>query len=376
MNLRRALAVSRRVFMDLRNDKRTLALITVAPLFAMTVFGLAFSGQISEVPVIVVNHDTGMATPMGQVAVSESVISNLDPDTLDITRMDDLQAALDMIENGDSYAVFYFPANFTQIVFQAATGAGNATTQVGIYIDMSNVNLAESIMQAFNSAVQETMDERGIALPVSVDRQAVYGQNAEFMDFFVPGIMAFVVYILTTLLTLITFVGERVSGTLDRLSATPLRESEIVAGYAITFSIVGTLQAALLLTVGMLVFGVNIEGNVALAFIVVALLAIVCQALGILLSSVTHREAQAVQLIPFIIIPGFLLSGVFWPIEAIPVWLRPLSYLVPPSYAIDACRSVMLRGWGLDMIWKDILALMVFAAAFLTLAALSLKRKG
>ncbi len=375
MNLKRAFAVSRRVFMDLRNDKRTLALITIAPLFAMCVFGLAFSGQISDVPVIVVNQDAGMQIPAGQVYISDAVISNVDTDMLDITEMDNLQAAIGEIENGNSYAVFYFPANFTEVTYQAYSLSSNATTAIEIHIDMSNVNLADSIIQEFNQAIQDTMDERGIEMPVSVQTQAVYGQNAEFMDFFVPGIMAFVVYILTTLLTLITFVGERTSGTLDRLSATPLHESEIVAGYAITFSIVGTLQAALLLSVGMLVFDVSVEGNVLLAFIVVALLAVVCQALGILLSSVTHREAQAVQLIPFIIIPGFLLSGVFWPIEAIPVWLRPLSYLVPPSYAIDACRSVMLRGWGLDMIWTDLLALVIFAAVFLFLATMSLRRR-
>ncbi|MDO9537981.1 MAG: ABC transporter permease [Thermoplasmata archaeon] len=376
MNIKRALAVSRRVFMDLKNDKRTLALIIIAPLFAMGIFGLAFSGQISGVNVIVVNDDMGMATPMGQVYLSEIVINNLDPDTLSITTMDDVASAVAEIENGNAYAVFYFPANFTNVTILAYNQMTEASTSVDIHIDMSNVNVAEAIMQAFNDAVQTTMQQRGLEMPVTIDRQAVYGQNASFMDFFVPGIMAFVVYILTTLLTLINFVGERTSGTLARLTATPLRESEIVAGYAMTFSIVGTLQALLLLTVGMLVFGVNVEGNVGLAFMVVALLAIVCQALGILLSSITHREAQAIQLIPFIIMPGFLLSGVFWPLEALPLWLRPFSYLVPPSYAIDACRSVMLRGWGLEMIWTDVVALIVFAAVFLVLAVLSLKRRG
>lgn len=188
--------------------------------------------------------------------------------------------------------------------------------------------------------------------------------------------MAFVVYLLTTLLTLISFVGERTSGTLDRLLSTPLREYEIVMGYAITFSLLGTMQAALLLTIGILVFNITIVGNVVLAFAVVALLAIACQALGILLSSLADREAQAVQFLPFIILPAFLLSGIFWPLEAIPTWLRPASYLVPPTYAIDACRSVILRGWGLEMIWTDVAALVVFAAVFLTMAVLSLERRG
>jgi ABC-2 type transport system permease protein len=376
MNIMRALAVSRRVFMDLKNDKRTLALITIAPLFAMAIFGLAFSGEISEVKVIVVNDDLGMNTTHGQMYISRAIVSNLDTNTLSITPMNNLSTALSQIESGDAYAVIYFPANFTSVTLGAYNRQTNASTSVGIHIDMSNVNIADAIIKAFNSAVQQTMSQSGLELPVSMNRMAVYGQNASFMDFFVPGIMAFVVYILTTLLTLITFVGERTSGTLSRLTATPLRESEIVAGYAITFSIVGTLQALLLLSVGMLVFGVSVEGNVGLAFMVVALLAIVCQALGILLSSITHREAQAIQLIPFIIMPGFLLSGVFWPLEALPTWLRPFSYLVPPSYAIDACRSVMLRGWGLDMIWVDIAALVIFACVFLFLATMSLKRRG
>ncbi|MGZ7120009.1 MAG: ABC transporter permease, partial [Methanobacterium sp.] len=77
----------------------------------------------------------------------------------------------------------------------------------------------------------------------------------------------------------------------------------------------------------------------------------------------------------FVILPAFLLSGIFWPIEAIPAWLRPLSYLVPPTYAVAANRAVMLKGWGLDMIWPDILALIIFAVVFLALAVWSLKRK-
>ncbi len=210
---------------------------------------------------------------------------------------------------------------------------------------------------------------------MKVNSDPVYGEGAEFIDFFVPGIMAFVVYLLTTLLTLLAFVGERTSGTLERILTTPVKESEIVCGYALAFGIVGTIQAAFLLAVGVLVFKIDVVGNVLLAFLVVALLAVVSQALGILLSSLAKHEGQAVQFIPFIILPVFLLSGVFWPIEAIPTWLRPLSYLVPPTYAVDACRAVILKGWGLDKIWIDVTVLVAFAALFLVMAALSLKRK-
>jgi len=111
---------------------------------------------------------------------------------------------------------------------------------------------------------------------------------------------------LATLLTLLAFVGERTSSTLDRLMVTPLQENEVVLGYALAFWIIGMIQAAFLLAVAVLVFNIMILGNVFLAFLVVALLAVVSQALGILLSSLAKREGQVIQFIPFIILPAFL----------------------------------------------------------------------
>jgi len=376
MNLRRVLAVSKRVFMDLRNDRRSLALIILAPLFAMAIFGLAFSGELKDVDVIIVNNDIGMIVPnMGQLNFADDTVSNMDSEALSIQFQSDLGVALESLEKGEAWAVIYFPENYTEDTIASINALTNASSNIYLYIDMSNVNVAESIIVETNSALMTTLEERGGGIPLAVERIDVYGQDAEFMDFFVPGIICFAVYLLTTLLTLMTFIGERISGTLSRVLATPLTESEIVAGYAISFSIVGTFQAIFLVVVGILAFDVMIVGNVFLAFLVVALLAVVCQALGILLSAFAQREAQAAQFLPFIVMPGFLLSGVFWPLEAVPAWLRPASLLVPPSYAIEATRSVMLRGWGLDMIWHQLLALIVFAGALLLLAVISLKRR-
>ena len=377
MNLKRILAVSKRVFMDLKNDKRSLALIIFAPLFAMSIFGLAFSGELKDVNVIVVNNDLGVDIPtIGQINFADEVASNLDTETLIIEYQSNLAAALEDLENGEAWAVIYFPEDYTNNTMASMNPMMDASSSIDLYIDMSNANVAESVIMETNSALLATIEDTGGGIPVTIERIDVYGENAEFMDFFVPGIICFTVYLLTTLLTLMSFIGERVSGTLSRVLATPLTESEIVAGYAITFSLVGTFQAIFLVVVGIAVFDVMIVGNVFLAFLVVALLAIVCQALGILLSAFAEREAQAAQFLPFIVMPGFLLSGVFWPLEAIPAWLRPASFFVPPSYAIEATRSVMLRGWGLDMIWPQVLALIVFAIVLLVLAAISLRRRG
>lgn len=376
MDLKRVLAVSKRVFMDLKNDKRSLALIIIAPLFSMAIFGLAFSGNVEDIDVIVVNQDTGMDVPViGNIDFASQVVENLDHEVLNIEHLENLDTAMEKLENGEAWAIIYFQENYTADTLASINPLVNASSEIGLYIDMSNVNIAEAIIVEVNTALMETMEENGGSLPVTIERTEVYGQNADFMDFFVPGIVSFAVYLLTTLLTLMTFIGERVNGTLSRVLATPLTETEIVSGYALTFSIVGTFQSIFLIIVGIVAFDVMIEGNILLVFLVVALLAIVCQALGILLSAFAQREAQAAQFLPFIVMPAFLLSGVFWPLEAIPAWLRPASYLVPPSYSIEAARSVMIRGWGLDMIWMDIVALIIFAIVLLVLAAISLKRK-
>jgi ABC-2 type transport system permease protein len=382
MNLSRTFSVTKRVFKDVKNDKRTIGLILIAPIFAMFVFGIAFSGNVEDVNTIIVNHDQGIILPSGEnLTISNKLISNLNTSVMNIDYMDSEDAAVQKVVDGEAYAVIIFPQNFTETIYKTAISpsiTGNSSgsnTEIVIKDDESIVNIKNAIEGSVADAISTTMENQGINPPVKVSSYPIYGADAQFIDFVVPGIMGFIVYLLTTLLTLLAFVGERTSGTLERLLSTPLRESEMVGGYAIAFGIIGTIQAAFLLLVAILVFKITVIGDVFLAFIVVALLAIVSQALGILLSNLAKTEGQAVQFVPFIILPVFLLSGVFWPIQAIPVWLRPLSYLVPPTYAVDACRAVLLKGWGFTKIWPDILALILFAVLFLLLATLSLKKR-
>ena len=378
MNLWRALAITRRIASALRHDRRTAALMFLAPVVAMCVFGLAFSGEVKDVNVVVVNQDDGYWMPPSPVPVSiaDSIVANLDPKVLKVDYAAGAAEGIRRVEDGEACAVIIFPADFSRSIFMKRQDPSyQGDTTIRVREDMANVNVAAAVTRSVSEAVLRTAREAGQDLPMKVDTaDPIYGKGASFMDFFVPGIMAFVVFLLTTLLTLISFVGERTSGNLERLQATPLRDSEMVAGYAIAFSIIGMLQTVVLLVIGVTAFDIMIVGNIVLAFAVIALLAIVSLSLGILLSSLAKREAQAIQFFPLIILPTFLLAGIFWPVEAIPHWLRPLSYAIPPSYAVDAIRSVMLRGWGLADIWVDIVALLGFAAAFLAAAILSLKR--
>jgi len=372
MKARRVLAVTKRVFRGFKHDRRAVGLLLFAPILAMTVFGIAFAGNITNISVIIVNDDVGVspapnATP---VKLSEQFIGSIDKHVLSIERSDNMTSAVAKVRDGRSWAVIRFPANFSAAVM------GRVPTTITIKADKSNQQVYVAILKALRDGSDKMMQKSGYKMPINIDdKDAVYGKNAEFSDFLIPGVITFAIFLLTTLLTMLTFTTERVNRTLDRLLATPATEVEIVLGYALAFGIIGTFQAIILVSYGVAAFHILIEGSLLLAFLITALLATTSQALGILLSSASRTEAQAVQMIPLIVLPAFLLSGIFWPLEAMPSWLRPFSYALPPTYAAQGLRSIMIRGWGIDRVWPQLLAIVVFLAFFLALASLSLRRR-
>lgn len=377
MKIHRLFAVVERILRNIKNDKRTLAEILVAPVFVMLVFGAAFSSEVHDVSVVIVNNDQGVSVPPPDMPskLSDNITSNLNTSVTPVKYANNVSQAVNMVENGKAYGVIIFPTNFTSDFYtRLQTHSNSDNTTVFLRLDKSNSNVAAAISKNVNDAIFKTMTDIGSVLPIGVNSgDAIYAQNARFIDFFVPGVTTFSVYQLTTLLTLLAFVNERASGTLYRLIASPLTETELVIGYTLAFSILGAGQAALVLIVGIAVFNITVAGSILLAGAVITLLAIVSVSLGVLLSSVAKSEAQALQLTPFIVLPALLLSGVFMPVEGIPTWMRPAAYAFPTTYTADALRSILLKGWGLDKILTDVGALFAFVVIFLVLAMLTLR---
>lgn len=188
--------------MDLRNDKRSLALIVIAPIFVMFVFGLAFSGEVKNIEVVVVDLDEGAAAGSG-ASLSQRIISNLDEEILRLEYSGDPEAAREIVENGEAYAAVIFPPDLTSSALSSiADRSSGYSADIELLLDKSNINVANAITKALGDALLATVEGAGMSMPVKVGTAAVFGENARFMDFFVPGIMAFAVYMITTLLTL------------------------------------------------------------------------------------------------------------------------------------------------------------------------------
>jgi hypothetical protein len=216
MNIRRALSVTKRIFRGLRNDRRTVGLMFIGPIIAMCVFGLAFSGDVKDVHVVVVNQDEGYQ-PSGipvPVSISKMIIANFDKDVLKVDYVNTEEEGVKRVKEGGAYGLIVFPEHFTRDIYTKIQNPSlPLSTTIQVRLDRSNVNVANAITKNITDAVLQTIKETGNAAPISVDADnAIYGKGAKFMDFFVPGIMAFVVFLLTTLLTLISFVGETYLG--------------------------------------------------------------------------------------------------------------------------------------------------------------------
>jgi ABC-2 type transport system permease protein len=221
----------------------------------------------------------------------------------------------------------------------------------------------------------------------------VYGSpDATQLDTLAPVVVGFFVYFFVFILTGVSFLRERMGGTLERLMATPVSRAEIVLGYSLGFGFFATLQIAAVLAfvIGRLAIpaigpvpefaiglGVRTIGNPLIAYLIVLVLGIGAVSLGIFISTFARSEFQILQFIPIVIVPQGLLGGFFWPIDQLPSLLQPVARILPVTYAIDGLRQVMIAGADLSspQVLLDLGVLAGIAAIFVVLAAATIRRE-
>jgi ABC-2 type transport system permease protein len=189
-----------------------------------------------------------------------------------------------------------------------------------------------------------------------------------------PALLALIPFIIMFLVTSVTTLRERTSGTLERLLAMPMGKLDFLLGYAVAFGLVATVQSALAVGVCVWLLDLNIVGGIWLLMVVAIMDALLGTALGLLVSAFARTEFQAVQFMPAIVIPQILLCGLFVPRESLPRVLELISDVLPLSYAVDAMQAVAASTETAD-VWRDIGIIAAFVVAGLALGALTLRRQ-
>ena len=362
MSGHRIAAITRRLLQGFRRDRRTLALLFVAPLIILGLLGYMLRN--SSTPAIgVANEDGG---PLG--AVVASALNQSTKVTTTTISASDGDAKL---KDGSIVAYIVFPSDFSR----RAQGGAIAPQ---VHLEGSQPNAAAQALQALQSALATAASGKPGAVRVQPDVTYLYGgPNLDTLDYFGAAAIGLIVFFLVFVVTIVSFLNERSQGTLERLMASPLRRGEIVVGYMIGFTVLAVIQSVEVLLFALYVLNVHNEGNVLLIFGIEALMAITAVNLGIFLSMFARTEFQAVQFIPLVIVPQFLLSGILFPVQSEPTWLQYLSRVLPLTYAVDALRDVMVK--GADLTWSslqlDVGVVAAFVILFVVAGTATLRRR-
>jgi ABC-2 type transport system permease protein len=331
MSGRRVRAITRRLLQGFRRDRRTVALLFVAPIVILGLLGYLMRGSSTAPTVGIANEDTG---PLGAL-VAESLRHSSHIHTTDINAADG-EARL---KDGSIVAYVLFPSNFTQ---QAESGSVSPE----VHLEGSQPGEDTPVLQALQQSMISLASQvtgRSVSLQPRV--QYLYGgANYDTLDYFGAAFVGLVVFFLVFVITIVSFLNERSQGTLERLMASPLRRGEIVLGYMLGFTVLALIQSAEVLVFALAVLKIHNQGNVLLIFGMEALMAIAAVNLGIFLSMFARSEFQAVQFIPLVVVPQVLLSGIIFPVSTEPTALQWLSNVLPLTYAVNGMRDIMVKG--------------------------------
>lgn len=332
----RVAALIKRIIQQLRKDKRTLALLFIAPLVILTLMNFIFDSEASELKLVVT----------GSNELVEKVLEQSDFE----------------VSFKDEYSKEEMQEELVDSWLQIENGSMHLTL------------LNDQPSKAKTIQMQLARSFNGGESNQTIETDFVYGdENTDLFDTFSPMLVGFFVFFFVFLIAGIALLKERTSGTLERLLATPIKRYEIVTGYVIGYGLFALIQTIIVVLYSIHVLDIVLVGSVWLVLLTNILVAFVALSLGTLLSSFASSEFQMVQFIPLVIVPQVFFTGIF-PLDGMADWLQQLGKIMPLYYASDALKGVMYKGYGFNDIVMDLLVLLIFASIFIVLNIVSLKK--
>jgi len=360
------LALIRKQFLEIRATPQLLALTLIVPLFQLILFGFAASLDVREVTLAVADFDHSEASrDLAQSFTSTGYFT--------VVRWLEKYEEVDMaLMNGEAKMAIVIPPSFGDRLL-----AGKPAPLQGLIdgADGYTANIAMAYAGAIvasysQKAMLDLRERTGAPLPdvgsVDVETRVWYNPELKSRRFFIPSIIGLMLMFTTVIASSTSIVREREEGTLEQLIVAPIRPWQIVIGKLAPFVITSTLTTINLLVLAWLVFDISVRGSVALFLLFTITFNITTLGLGLFVSTVSRTQQQAGFTTTFFILPPFLfLSGFSFPIENMPTWIQPLTYLIPLRYYLVILRGVFLKGVGLMELWPNYLAILGFGVVIL-----------
>lgn len=348
-------------FIQMRRDRFTLAMMIGIPAIQLMLFGYAIRMEVRHVPMVVLDESRS--------AESRELVSVLvNTGNFDVAgavrSRDEIQRR---IGNGSAHAALVIPPDYVaalkrrrgaqaQLIVDAAdplssTAAINAAALASTAVSLSLTQLAG-----------------GRAQPLDVRVRPWYNPGLDSSTFIVPGIIGVLLAMMLILITSMAIVRERERGTLEQLVVTPISKTSLMLGKIVPFILVGYVQMTVVLVLGKVLFDIPMRGSITLLYGLTMAYIVANLALGLLVSTVTQTQVQAMQLSFFLIMPNILLSGFMFPREAMPAPAQWIGAALPLTYFLTILRGVLLKGLGIASLWRETLALCTFAVVLILLS--------
>ncbi|MCE3202872.1 ABC transporter permease [Paenibacillus sonchi] len=339
----RVRAITLRILQQFIHDKRTMALMFIAPLLVLSLMSLVFNGDAYEPKIGV----SGGAVPFTRALEAQNAT------VIAYESADEGKAALQESE---------LDALITL----------NGTAPV-VMLEGSNPTANRAVMLALTAATRSLQSAGGEG-QIQPKISYLYGaEDMKTIDRFGPIMIGVFVFFFVFLIAGVSFLRERTTGTLERLLSTPLKRWEIVLGYVCGFGIFTVFQALLISWFSIQVLGIMMAGSFGYVLLMTLLLSMSALTLGTLLSAYAANELQMIQFIPLVIVPQIFLSGLF-PLDTLPLWLQRVGLATPIYYGSEALMNIMIRGKGWSAIALDVYALIGFSLLFMLLNVLALRK--
>ncbi|HCX23238.1 MAG: multidrug ABC transporter permease [Flammeovirgaceae bacterium] len=364
--MKRFLAFVKKEFFHIFRDKRTLLILFGMPVAQIMLFGYAITNEIRDAKIGFLDLSKDEKT----LALKEKILSNSYFE--EGAKIYDQQEMETAFKNGSVKIIVLFEQNFANNL----ESEGKAAVQ--LIADASDPNTANTLVNYLQAIVGDfTLEQNGSSsIPFSVNVQSRYWYNPELdgVYYFVPGLIAILLMLVSAMMTSISIAREKELGTMEVLLASPMQPAQIVLAKVIPYVLLSLIDALIILGLGKFVFGVPILGNFGLLLFETFLFILLALSLGILISTVTETQQTALLLsLMGLMLPTILLSGFIFPIENMPLPLRIISHIVPARWFIVVVKAIMLKGSGLALIWKETVILCGFILFFIAVSVKKFK---
>lgn len=376
--MRELWAIIRKEFLQIRRDPRTLGIILFAPVIMLVLYGYAVNFEIKNIAIVVCDQD--------QTQMSREFIKGLTANGYFELKqiITDPNRLLEHLDAGTAKVVLWLPAEFQTKLL------GSKESQIFLGIDGSDANTATISMGYLSGYTRlystklslQRLERSQMAnlaqglIPYQVEQRIWYNPELKSAHFIIPGLISTLLMMLVSLLTAMAITGEKERNTFEQLAASPIKAWQLILGKLIPYAMVSFGGVLLIIPAGILLFQVPLRGNLLVLLLLIMVFLFATLGIGLLISTIAKSQQQAMLLAASLTaMPAVLLSGFVFPIESMPKLLQLITNLIPAKFFLVALRGIFLKGIGLDLLWQQAVALLIFAMVLLTVASLRFKKR-